>query len=149
MKRSASVAVIGVGPAEPMQALTRRCSGHSARLSEQTAITIALRVPILENCCGPSAGGSRYAAISSSGARQLRFGPVTNSAIGTRRVPRVDASSTSVSDANSGGRPSPAGDEVPRLPPTVPRLRICGEPTVREAIASPGSRSPSSAIRRV
>src|SRR2546426_8379706 len=25
-------------------------------------------------------------------------------------------------------RSSPAGEAVPRLPPTVPRLRICGEP---------------------
>ena len=42
-----------------------------------------------------------------------------------------------------------APEEEPRLPPIVPRLRIWGEPTVREALASPGSRSPSSAIARV
>ena len=149
MKSAASTARIGVGPAEPMHALTRRSSGQRATPSEQTAITIALRVPILENCCGPPAGGSQYAAISSSGAMPLRFGPVMKSAMGTRRVPPIEASSTSAPDANSGGRPSPAGDDVPRFPPTVPRLRICGDPTVREAIASPGSRSPSSAIRRV
>ena len=52
-------------------------------------------------------------------------------------------------DAYSGGSASPAGEEEPRLPPIVPRLRICGEPTVREAIARPGSRSSSSAIARV
>ena len=69
-------------------------------------------------------------------------------ATGIRRVPAFDASSTSASDANSGGSASPAGDEVPRLPPTVPRLRIWGDPTVRDAIASPGRRSPSSAISR-
>ena len=42
----------------------------------------------------------------------------------------------------------PAGEAEPRLPPTVPRLRIWGEPTVREAIASPGSRSASSSTTR-
>jgi hypothetical protein len=30
---------------------------------------------------------------------------------------------------------SPAGDDVARLPPIVPALRICGELTVREASA--------------
>ena len=58
MKASASAAASGVGPAEPMQVATRRSSGHSARLTEQTAITIALRVPTLANCCGPAAAGS-------------------------------------------------------------------------------------------
>ena len=72
-----------------------------------------------------------------------------NSSIGSRRVPRVEASSTSAPDAYSGGSASPAGEEEPRLPPIVPRLRICGEPTVREAIARPGSRSSSSSIARV
>ena len=47
------------------------------------------------------------------------------------------------------GAASPAGEAVPRLPPTVPRLRIWGEPTVRLAMARPGSLSPSSVISRV
>ena len=42
------------------------------------------------------------------------------------------------------GTASPAGDAVARLPPIVPRLRICGEPTVRDAWASAGSSSASS-----
>ena len=94
MNSSASVATSGVGPAEPTQAATRRCSGQSASATEQTAITIALRVPTLANCCGPEADATSNAAISSSGSMQVRFGPVTNSATGTRRVPRTDASST-------------------------------------------------------
>ena len=61
---------------------------------------------------------------------------------------RID-SSTSAPLAYSGGSASPAGDEDPRFPPIVPRLRICGEPTVRDAIASPGSDSPSSLMTRV
>ena len=132
-----------------MHAVTVRRSRETSSASEQTAITIALRVPIFANCCGPSAGAMRKAAMSSSGRRQLRLGPVTNSCTGMRRLPPMEATSTSASPANSGGSPSPAGDDVPRLPPTVPRLRICGEPTVREAIASPGSLSPSSSMRRV
>jgi CO/xanthine dehydrogenase FAD-binding subunit len=39
------------------------------------------------------------------------------------------------------GTSSPAGEAVARLPPIVPRFRICGEPTVREASASAGSGS--------
>jgi hypothetical protein len=141
---------VPVGPAEPMHAFTARSSGHRWTDSEHTAITIALRVPIFANCCGPSAGAISKATMSSSSSSALRFGPVTNSATGTRRAPRsADATSTTASEANSGGSPSPAGDAVPRLPPTVPRLRICGEPTVRLAIARPGSCSPSSAISRV
>ena len=132
-----------------MHVPTRRSSGWIASANEQTAITIALRVPTLENCCGPPAGATWNAAISSSGSSTLRLGPVMNSPIGTRRVPRVLASSTSAPDAYSGGSASPAGEEEPRLPPIVPRLRICGEPTVREAAARPGSASPSSAIARV
>ena len=42
---------------------------------------------------------------------------------------------------SSGGSASPAGDAVPRFPPIVPRFRICGDPTVREASASAGSSS--------
>ena len=112
-------------------------------------MTMALRVPTFENCCGPGAGSTRNAAISSSLRMAFRLGPVKNSRTGTRRDPDAEASSTTASAARSGGCASPAGDAVPRLPPTVPRLRICGEPTVRDAMASPGSRSPSSSMSRV
>ena len=54
-------------------------------------------------------------------------------------MPRNDAHSTSAPSMTSGGIASPAGEAVPRLPPIVPRLRICGEPTVRDASASAGS----------
>ena len=63
-------------------------------------------------------------------------------------VPRTDSASTTVSQASSGGWASPAGEAEPRLPPTVPRLRIWGEPTVRDASASPGSLAPSSLMTR-
>ena len=88
--------------------------------------------------CG---AGTQTAVISSSGARRraasrrcrTRATGTAAHALGRTpaRPPRPAAS--------SGGCASPAGDAAPRLPPTVPRLRICGDPTVREAIASPGS----------
>ena len=124
---------------------TRRESGCRASANDVTAITIALRVPILENCCGPVATGTCTERISSSGSSALRFTPVKNSATGTIRRPRTDSTSTEAPAASSGGWASPAGEADPRLPATVPRLRICGDPTVREAIASPGARSARSA----
>jgi hypothetical protein len=110
---------------------------------------MALRVPILANCCGPVAAGRWTAAISSPGSSALFLGPVKNSSTGMRRVPPVEATSTSAPLARSTGWQSPAGEAEPRLPPMVPRLRICGEPTVRDASAIPGSGPASSAMRRV
>ena len=145
MNVSASVARIGVGPAEPMHAFTARSPAQRCSASEATAMTIALRVPIFENCCGASAGAMWNAAISSSSAIALRFGPVTNSATGTRRVPRTDATSTTASEANSGGSPSPAGDdgaEVPADRPAVADLRRPDGPArdreARQAVAELG-----------
>jgi hypothetical protein len=51
-------------------------SGCSARLNAATAMTIALRVPILQNCCGPAGGATSTALISSSGSSALRFTPM-------------------------------------------------------------------------
>ena len=93
--RPLALARIGVGPAEPMQVVTVRRSREMASANEQTAITIALRVPTFENSSGPSAGLIQNAAISSSAAMALRFGPVMKSPTGTRRLPSVEASSTS------------------------------------------------------
>ena len=112
-------------------------------------MTMALRVPILLNCSGPDGSGMCTAAISSSGASALRFTPVKKSSMAIIRVPRTEAASICARAASSGGCASPAGEAVPRLPPTVPRLRICGEPTVRDAMARPGSRPPSSPMIRV
>ena len=65
------------------------------------------------------------------------------------RRPEAEASSTVASSATRTGSVSPAGDAVPRLPPTVPVLRICGLPTVRDAWASAGSRAASAGSSRV
>jgi hypothetical protein len=112
-------------------------------------MTMALRVPTFENCCGPAALGTSTAVISSSGSSADRLGPRKNSPIGIVLVPRTDATSTTAGTATSGGCASPAGDAEPRLPPTVPRLRIWGEPTVRDAMASPGNRSANSVTIRL
>ena len=73
---SASRARSGVGPAEPMPVPTDRCSGCRASPNAATAITIALRVPILLNCCGPVAHGIQTAVTSSSGRPACFLGPV-------------------------------------------------------------------------
>ena len=133
----------------PMPGAALAAGGRSSSANAQTAMTIALRVPILANCWGPGATGISTAVISSSGARTFRLGPMKNSAAGISREPRADVASTDAPAASSTGWQSPAGEAVPRLPPTVPRLRICGDPTVRAAMASPGSRAPSSVMIRV
>ena len=63
------------------------------------------------------------------------------------RVPRALASSTRAPSIISGGSASPAGEAVPRLPPIVPRLRICGEPTVRDGRGERGQRRGQLAAR--
>ena len=109
-------------------------------------MTMALRGPIFMNVCGALDGRTRTAVASSSAPSALRLGPSRNSPSGSVRVPRTLASSTRASSTSSGGRASPAGDAVPRLPPIVPRLRICGEPTVRDAAARAGSTAASSPL---
>ncbi len=75
-KSSAAFARTGVGAAEPMPVRTVRVVGCRASPKAHTAMTIALRVPTFENCCGPSAFLTWTARISSSGASALRFTPV-------------------------------------------------------------------------
>ena len=108
--------------------------------NEQTAITIAFRTPTLEKFCGPVARATCTATMSSSGCSTQRFGATKNSSTGTRRVAFDEASSTVAPAASSGGWQSPAGDAEPKLPPIVPRLRIGGDPTVREATTSAARR---------
>jgi hypothetical protein len=107
-------------------------------------MTIAFRGPTFMNVCRLPDGSTWTATTSSSARSEFRFGPMRNSETASRRVPRTLASSTSAPSTSSGGSASPAGEAVPRLPPMVPRLRICGEPTVRDASASAGSSLASS-----
>ena len=119
---------------------TRRAARRSrAARASTTAITIALRGPTFMNVSAP-------AARDAHGDDQL-VGRERRSASGpTRKSSRATASPRARSRArprrpptSSGGSASPAGEAVPRFPPIVPRFRICGEPTVREASASAGS----------
>ena len=73
---AASGARSGVGPADPMPVPTACRAGCSASPKAATAITIALRVPILLNCCGPVAHGIQTAVTSSSGRPACFLGPV-------------------------------------------------------------------------
>src|SRR4029077_1348908 len=132
----------GTGPAEPNAA--RRLSPSTRTASETTAITIALRGPTFMNVCLLSSPASTVTPrISSSSASRFCFGPTRNSSSETTRSPRTLPSFTSAPPPSRGGSASPAGDEVPRFPPIVPRFRICGPPTVRAASASAGSASAS------
>jgi hypothetical protein len=83
--------------------------------------------------------------MSSSASSAFCFGPTRKSTRGRLREPRMLATTTSAPSTSKGGSASPAGEAVPRLPPRVPRFRICGEPTVRDASASAGSNEANSA----
>ena len=75
------------------------------------------------------------------------LGPTRNSFQGTVRVALALRRMMPASYAASTGSASPAGEAVPRLPPTVPRLRIWGEPTEREACTSATKPDSSVTIR--
>ena len=138
---------LGVGGHAAASGRRSRCTcRRGARPGRARARTSRRRSPSRCACrpwrtaAGPRAARTWNAAISSSGSSTLRFGPVMNSPTGTRRAPRAPTPARPRRrDAYSGGSASPAGEEEPRLPPIVPRLRICGEPTVRDAMARPGS----------
>ena len=84
------------------------------------------------------------AVISSPGRRAVRLTPIMNSPTGSVRTPSVPSElARRASSAASTGSPSPAGEQVARLPPMVAALRICGDPTVRAAWPSAGTSSAS------
>ena len=140
---SASAARTIVGATDPRARRIERVGPSTARHAPAMAITIALRMPTLAYPCQPSSTGTVTAMISSSGRRAVRLTPVMNSPTGSSRRPAEPSNSTTASRADRTGRPSPAGEQVARLPPIVAALRICGEPTVRAAWASAGSRAAS------
>ena len=124
-------------PSGPPSRARSRCGGRSTSTAiaiDATAITIALRTPTLRNSCWPRRTGTRTATMSSHRATSaLRFGPVKNSCDRASRRPPARPARRRHPAPTSTGSVSPAGDAVPRLPPIVPALRICGEPTVRAA----------------
>ena len=132
------------GAAEPNAARSSPRSRSTATASEQTAMTMAFRGPIFMKVCRAPLGLTWAATMSSSSASAFCLTPTRKSPSAIRRDPRTLATSISAPSTRSGGSASPAGEAVPRLPPIVPRLRICGDPTVRDASASAGSSSPSS-----
>ena len=71
-------------------------------------MTMALRVPTLENTCGPVATGTHTAAMSSSGPSTLRLGPTKNSLIGMVRL-RVQRGHLDLGPGGHEGRVAVAG----------------------------------------
>ena len=66
---------------------------------------------------------------------------------GTRRVPRTLARRIVVSRAASAATPSPAGEAVARLPPSVPRAWIWTAPTARPAMVMPANTRSANSVR--
>ena len=100
---------------------------------------MALRTPTLVKPWYPSSTGTVTDTTSSPGCRDVRLTPVNRSWMAMSLRPDVPATVTTASSAARTGSESPAGDAVPRFPPTVAALRIWGEPTVRAAWASAGT----------
>ena len=113
-------------------------------------MTIAFRVPTFAKRLRHARRGRRTATISSSsrsdvlarGHQQL----ADRHPAGLRSRP---ATSTSASWTSSAGRLSPAGLAVARLPPSVARARICGEPTVTTAPARAAKSARRSAMSAI
>ena len=59
----------------------------------------------------------------------------------------AERSRTTAPSASSGGKASPIGEAVPRLPPSVPRPRICRAPSRRSSVAR-GAKPVSTSIAR-
>ena len=147
---------LGLGRPDRRRARRSRCTRPHARdagprrdsASEQTAITIALRVPTLANCCGPSAaahvdGGDQLVVAPGT----LRFGPGDELATGTRRVPAVERQL----DLGVGGeqRRQRVAGRRGRCRGCRRPCRGCGSAASRPCATrspAPGRRSPSSAI---
>ena len=126
------------GPAEPYAARSSPFGPQRERADGDHH-----RVPRADLHERLGAAGARRARRRS--ARRAR----ARSASGRRRTPRAAAAARRGRSrprprrrrrAAAGSR-RPPGEAVPRLPPIVARLRICGEPTVRAASASAGSAS--------
>ena len=86
-KASATSARTMVGATEPRATRTLRPASSTARQSPATEITMALRVPILENDPGPRMTFHRAPRISSPGASAVFFTPTRNSFHGMARDP--------------------------------------------------------------
>ena len=146
-KPSAWVARMIVGPHEPRPTPTRWRARSTTSARPEIEMAIALRVAANMYVCAPPASSHSAATMSSSGRRTDLFGPVMKSAKLTRRSPFLDLRTTVASRAASTGNVSPAGEHVPRFPPIVAALRICGDPIVRAASTSAGEPTSVSSIR--
>ena len=149
---NASASRAGAGWARPSRGTCRRsrCSSSSAIANEQTAITIALRVPIFANCSPPCGRADvergdqlvRLEHVALRAGDELRDRDAALAArrrdldLGVRRVQRRQR-------VTGGG----GGAEVAADRAAVADLRRADRP--RRDAPGPGSPSPSSSIARV
>ncbi len=82
------------------------------------------------------AAGAGPPTHSSSARAAVLPGPVHSSASATRRAAPGERSSTSAPSTTSGAPVSIAGEAFITLPPSVPTLRVEGDPTSAEPSAS-------------
>ena len=103
-----------------------------------TAISIARRYSSRTYALPePATGAGRWTATHSSSARAAVLpGPVQSDSIATRRAAPGERSSTSAPRTTSGAPVSIAGEPFITLPPSVPTLRVEGDPTSAEPSAS-------------
>ena len=85
--------------------------------------------------------GMTMSTSRSSGLRLVLRGPAKSSASGIVRRPLALATVTAASSATSVGPLSIDGTQVTRLPPSVPRLRVCTAPMECAASTSAGNMS--------
>src|SRR5918999_3515230 len=85
MNSSAAGARSGRGAPQPRPRRTLRPARSTARPQTTIEMTMALRVPTLRNCWGPSRRGTRISRMTSPGSITVCLTPVTTSVRGSRR----------------------------------------------------------------
>ena len=128
----------------------RRAASTTSAAAPTTAISIARRYSSRTYAL-PEPGGGRRAGGRPRTARRRAAtvlpGPVHSSSTGSRaRVASGERSSTSAPSTTSGAPVSIAGEPFMTLPPSVPTLRVDGDPTSAEPSASALKRAPSSGL---
>ncbi len=113
------------------------------------AMAMALRRPNLTNALRARGAGSEKltSAIISPGNRVLTPTPASKSSTAKLRLPSLLTTSALAPRVMSGGILSAAGEALAKLPPMVPWLRICTEPTCRAACANTGACRTTSGLR--
>ena len=147
---SAASARMGVGPAPSRAIAARRQTPASSTMSVTAAPARQWCLCLRENSAKAAPvrsgwSGTSMPTSSSSGAIAVRPRSTKNSRHPRVRSPRTECSSNSAPSATRAAGSSEFGSAFTTLPPTVPRLRICGCATHRTASCSSGQRAANSA----